>query len=244
MNVNKVLGVKSKMMKFIGRAGQPVHLMDSGERIISIHIPKTAGTSFRLLLQSMLGETNVLRVDYPLLKQRLRVNGERSQERALDAPVIHGHFNFKALSKEVELPSGAKLITWLRDPVERVISNYYYLKERLEDELKEEGKGLNILSKMMRSMEEYAAQDINRNIQSRFLEGLDLDDFFFIGLTECFKEDCEQLCQMLKWPHPPIPEVNKTASKRRVSESVRSFIRSNNERDVELYERVKRSREL
>lgn len=215
--------------------------------LISVHIPKTAGTSFRRILKNEYGNERVARIDAPLGKGStsrkepiLRVNEVRREDCTIPArlEVIHGHFNIEQLGTMIELPPTAKRITWLRDPVERVISNYYYLRERLRAELNEAQKGLNILSKMQRSLIEYARAEKNRNRQSKFLAGTPLEDFDFVGIQEHYAEDVAALAKALAWTHEVnIPQYNHTSNKPKVGQEIRDEIASLNAEDVALYER-------
>src|SRR5690606_33266366 len=120
--------------------------------LLSLHIPKTAGTSFRNILKSVYGEDAVVRLD--INKNLLtRLNEELYESPAIpNARVLHGHYFYKNIHKRVEIPEEVKIITWLRDPVKRVISNFYYLESILVDILKEEQNNLNILSKIQRTL--------------------------------------------------------------------------------------------
>ena len=57
-------------------------------------------------------------------------------EIALRTKVIHGHSSFVALKRFVELPQDVPIITWLRDPVERVESAYSYASQIYKNEVK------------------------------------------------------------------------------------------------------------
>ena len=152
-------------------------------KLISVHIPKSAGTSFRNTLREVYGVDQVARLDINLEDEVIRVNEQLWDKKKLsrDIEVAHCHFS-PLLFEKYFRSSPAPFITWLRDPVERVISNFYYLEKRLKEELDEEGRGLNILSKMQRTLSEYVADPINQNRISKFLQGRSLDDFAFVGI--------------------------------------------------------------
>jgi len=213
----------------------------SGLELISIHIPKTAGTSFRNTLKGVYGEQGVVRLDIGLVRQEVRVNEQRYEQRQLPAPtrVAHGHFSYPLLKKNFDLPEGLPIITWLRDPVERVISNYFYLAKRLAEELEEERKGLNILKKMQRSLLEYAEYEPSQNRMAKFLEGLALEDLLFVGIQEDYDRSLERLAGLLGWEDYPVFHHNLTGEKDRgVTPAERARIRELNQRDVVLYERA------
>jgi hypothetical protein len=209
--------------------------------LVSIHIPKTAGTSFRNTLREVYGENNVIRLDIGLVRQEVRI-----EEKLYDLPtfppntkVIHGHFSYPLLIKNFSIPKETPIITWLRDPVKRVISNYFYLAKRLEEELDEEGKGLNILRKMQRSLIEYARFEGAQNRQSKFLSGLTLENLQFVGIVETYEEDIQQLSQILEWPKTPIFTHNQTNRDTSIiSQKDIDEIRELNSADLKLYEQA------
>ena len=129
--------------------------------IVSLHIPKTGGTSFWRVLEHVYAAETVQRVfpgDYEEHEKFPIERGTRA---------LHGHIRYKDLEAFFDLPADVRLVTWLRDPTDRVISNFHYLVERRE----------------MRESDllEYAARGSARNRMSRFLKGADLDDFFLWG---------------------------------------------------------------
>ena len=205
-----------------------------------MHIPKTAGTSFRHFLKSIYGERAVIRLDIPLLSPILRINEvKQADDAALPAAtkVVHGHFNLEELRSRFPSLRQTPAITWLRHPVERVVSNYYYLAKRLAEELDEEGKDLNILSKMQRTLLEYAQDEINRNRQTKFLAGTDLADFDFVGIQEHYDAEVLAMTKHFGWPPQAAPKLNVTGKKRTIDPEIFDQIAALNAEDMALYER-------
>lgn len=206
--------------------------------LISLHIPKTAGTSFRSVLKTVYGDRLTkldIRNDQLLVEDKLFFDSQLPER----TKVIHGHFFYPNLQRCIDLSGEVPIITWLRDPVERVISNYYYLSKRMAEELQEEEKGMNIRMKMQRSLLEFAATDFARNRMSRFLEGLTLKDLFFVGLVEHYEEDLALLGRKLSWPRVRGAALNLTGeAKMEVDEATRQQIRALNAEDVALYEQA------
>lgn len=211
--------------------------------IVSIHIPKTAGTSFFQVLQQQYGEEASLqwkRKDIQEIRNKniLAKNAVNENIKAL-----HGHFTvseIKGIAEEYQ----PKIIVWLRDPVERVLSNYYFFQQRIRS-------GLTKPNKSHRSDEpvlEYCRHPKTRNRMNYFLEGIDLNDLFFIGIYERFDEDLAILGQKLGWGYIDKIEQNRLAidkgSLPLITESDRDIIRSLNQQDVEIYEAALQLRSL
>ena len=205
--------------------------------LVSLHIPKTAGTSFRNILKSVYGDRAVVRLDINN-KGVTRLNQKiYTEQQPPSAKVIHGHFVYGDIENRFDLPPHFKKITWLRNPVQRVVSNYYYLEAILKTLLSEKRKNLNILSKMQRSLLEYAGDEINRNRQAKFLKGIQLEDFDFVGIQEDFNEDLVEIAKVLNWSKYPEPiHQNKTPTERPPldPEILRQIERLNQE-DMNLY---------
>lgn len=228
--------------------GNKIHDTDwSCVELISIHIPKTAGTSFYHTLKSEYSGSKVVRVDIDTA-ERIKINRIDIDDAYISPrpSVVHGHFLKDQILELSKLKHEVPIITWLRDPVERVISNYFYLSKILKDEVQEERKGLRILSKMQKTLLEYAALERNRNRQTKFLEGIEISDLAFIGFTERYEDDVQELGNILKWSNTVSVNHNATGSmyKTRVDEDIRREIARLNSADIDLYERAKKMRGL
>jgi hypothetical protein len=208
--------------------------------LISLHIPKTAGTSFRNILFRVYGKKAVARFD--ILKGKIWLDEKEFTGRELPAHirVIHGHFVYAELAEKLQITPQMKTITWLRNPVERVVSNYYYLADMMKYYMQEEKHHINILSKMQRTLEEYAADPVNRNRMSAFLTGMPLNDFDFVGQIEHFNEHLQQLSATLGWmQQAQLLHYNATAvsaERKQVSAEVLQRIAAWNSEDMALYE--------
>ena len=87
-----------------------------------LHIQKTAGTSIVTAAQAHYGRSNVVS------------HGDfvgRSPEEFMDVPFVSGHFGYNFARP---LLNGRFSFTFLRSPVERVVSLYYFCKSRDPDQ--------------------------------------------------------------------------------------------------------------
>lgn len=194
--------------------------MTASLRLLSVHINKTAGTSFGQLLQK--NYRSVFRINTHIGTRRprrsLTCDGKDLLNRIpADAEVVHGHFTADEIFIE-----GIPLVTWVRDPVYRVVSNYHYVKSDL-------------------SLIDWAALEDSRNRMSKMLSKIPLEKFFFIGLMEQFDNDLVLLADMLGWQHR-TPEVLNPTHYEPVDSSLRKEIAALNQEDVLLYNKVREMR--
>lgn len=212
-------------------------------QLISVHIPKSGGTSFRNTLMSAYGENDVIRLDILRRKKgdRVLINREpwKAQHLPQDIRVVHGHFSRKQLTEQFAINPATPAITWLRNPVDRVISNYFYSIEQLARHMGDNPEGLELLEKLQKSILEFAQDPRNRNRITDFLDGMDLEQFRFVGLMEHYQEDLDDLGQLLGWDtNLTALHENRTGQKREVHEELRAMIADLNRDDVNLYEQA------
>lgn len=177
--------------------------------MISVHIPKTAGTSFREILARRFGERLLLDyTDRPLAPgsrwRRLRQSMLAPEEaRGIEAryDCVHGHFvagKYDAVDKPV------RHVTWLRDPVQRTISHYRYWK-RVPDLRNPDCRRL-IEGNL--TLEQFAALPRMRNVMSRFFDGKTPRDFFFVGTVETLGESLKRFHRLTGIAVDAVPSSN------------------------------------
>lgn len=217
--------------------------------LLSIHIPKTAGSSFFHVLKSVYGKQAVSRMNTMGHSQDEISNLLGGSENNEFTKVIHGHVRVSEL-KDVIRCDQPKIITWMRDPVERLISNYYFAMQRIR-----EGKALRRKEYTINySLIEYAAIEENRNRAAYLLENTPLDQLFFIGLYEQYEDDIRLLGKMLGWPENiDIPHLKRSnismvendckTQFQDITDEMRNEIARLNSIDVDLYQEVKTIRD-
>lgn len=163
--------------------------------IISVHIPKTAGTSFLKTLEAHFGSgllkdyddlpTNTPRYERNRAALLAGVHNAES-DHLTGVECIHGHFlplKYLLLSEKKDL----RFITWMRDPIERVLSHFYYLKSFYDP-----ATAPALHRRMVEedwSIERFCLSPELRNYYGQFLWGFPLEYFDFIGITEFYDED-------------------------------------------------------
>jgi hypothetical protein len=204
--------------------------------IFSIHIPKTGGTSFRTMLARRFGSgfANYYRED-DNTDPRLQMDREEMLRalpklEAEGLRIVHGHMRAKTLLPAIHDP--AQVWIWFRDPVERVISNYFFLRGSPAGTRRVES-----IRDGQTSLLEFASNRRTANLQSKFLAPLDLERLGFIGLTERY-DDCLRLL-FNDVGAEPARIVNRTREKPQVDAETRAAIAEANADDIELYARAK-----
>ncbi len=189
-----------------GQRVQPTAKRPDARRmeLISVHVPKTAGVTFRTLLREVYGPS-ALRLDYddraldPLstfqADPALWQADSAGQAAALppETRVIHGHFNGAKYDRA--FPDARKIV-WLRDPVSRLVSHYHYWRD-----LPPSPHSLHrrLLDEHL-SLVEFARLEPMRNILANvFLRDCRLEDFAFVGIQEHFATDLPTLGTLLGW---------------------------------------------
>ena len=126
-------------------------------------------------------------------------------------------------------------LTFLRDPVDRVVSNYHYLRRQIgrrhPDALIVQALGF--------SLTEFAQHIDNRNLQSQVLQDPTLETFAFMGLVEAYGQSLDRLEGILgrSLPRGPAQNVNEAARQGyALSSRERAIIENNNRDDLRLYD--------
>lgn len=230
-HANKRLDSKSKDKIDLTIANNLKSQSKNSVELISIHVPKTAGTAFTRLLLRVYGPEGVF-LDYPYEKDYQR---QFMKEGEPKVKVIHGHF--PGAKYQNKFPD-AKRIIWLREPVKFLISYYCFNK------VFKRTMFYDLLQKKNLSFLEFAEIPENQNLMSLYLRDMKLEDFFFVGIQEFFEEDLKRLKKLLSWPEVKISKENnnlysdyKTLRKEVLSDrALVDKVASLNSKDVEIYQ--------
>jgi hypothetical protein len=197
--------------------------------LVSVHIPKCAGTSFRHILQEQYGDE--LWLNYGSIFVRSQARAELIPS---GTACVHGHFFADAFD---DVAADRQLITWVRHPVERVVSNYYHFQRSpdMRDDCCRE------MFERKLSLTQFAGLDWMRNEATRYLAGKKIDDFAFVGIAERFTESLHLLGAKLGWSDAVAPRRDNINPNRRyphyqLSRDDFELIRELNAVDMALYE--------
>lgn len=160
--------------------------------LISVHIPKTAGTTIGYILDYGVKRRifyDYSELDAPQRKKEydeeillLQKNKDFISQRF---DVIHGHFYYKKYS---EIFPDANYVVCLRNPVSRTISQYFHIIEEADPS----HWLYNDLASGKMSFVDFASLPHIKRAQSIFVEGRDIMDFNHVFLTEKLQESIFQ----------------------------------------------------
>jgi len=203
------------------------------EIIISIHLRKTGGSTFRSILEKVYGER------YVHIVHTHNLNGVWETIKGLDfnkIDIIHGHFPY-GLHRFFPKNIICKYITFVRNPVERLMSEYNYIRHYQETiypyntkplidpndigstteflqwaaTMDDVGKDNGMTRALAEDRESFFCQPSYYVTERIYRSALDnLSDLYFIGIQENFENDLLALSKKLGWSS--IPEQSRINS--------------------------------
>ena len=214
--------------------------------VVILHIPKTAGTSLRKLIQENCPPEDIFYI-YSEDSQFTTMQdfNKLTLEEKSKYKIFMGHISFNP-----KLFAGLSpvYITMLRDPVERVLSYYHHVMRR------NEWKGRNI--SLLKYIETLGDGQIS-NHQTRMLNGYpkppidemhletaihNLEKYFLIvGTTEHFDEAADAVCAYFGWEYETTFRENVSEERNHIdyySEYEIDKIKELNEFDLKLYKYI------
>lgn len=222
--------------------------------VIFMHIPKACGSTLKDILNRQYSrqstyETDGRNITASIAEFQQLPEGDRSDIRCLKGHMPFGLHEY--------LPQPSQYITIMRDPVERVMSHYYYALRCPEHYLYERvvGEGMGL--------EDYVASKVSselENGQTRMLSGsvsgctdgddscteedlaqakANLEKHVIAGLAESFNESLALFAAELGWTQLDYASKNisqQRPRKKDLSRSTLDVIEAANRLDLELYE--------
>ena len=215
------------------------------------HIPKTAGMTFRTIIEDQFACEDVCPATLNAQLRKLSIEELRRYR------LFRGHLGFSNLPGL--LPNKRVInITVLREPVARVVSHYDYIRRMPGDPHYAAVKAMSLAEFAQR----LTAGKLGKNIQTYHVAkttqfNLDqlsvaetmalatesLDEFGFVGLVERFQDSLFLLSYIFGWK-PILNSRKENAAKQKqplneIPESTLAVIRANSQLDAELYQRAK-----
>mgnify|MGYP003111082481 FL=1 len=234
-------------------------------KIISSHIPRTGGNLFRNVLYDLYGVRDCLEnvkdkiyydekyftrkgdmVMYEDYGDKPEYNYYEVNP-TVDVPqyeCIHGHFR---LGKYKQLFNSHKLIVWLRNPIDRLISHYYFLKnsplhiDPIQNKLIAEELDLY----------QFCELETSKNIYKKYFQKYS-KNIDFIGITESYNDSLRKFEKMFDvevgdtYPYFDIESGDSdfknniqnskwAVYKKEYDKIDRNFIKKLNQDDIEIY---------
>lgn len=218
----------------------------NSEKLIFLHIPKTAGTSLRsVIAQAYPGEECLL------LYSQFEPEVFAAIQHALPkAKVLYGHVCFGV---HQTLGIAGRYVTFLRDPIERVISFYSHnarepgmtwyaniqnglsLQEMVERELTIETN-----NHITRILAGYAPSQMldDEAVLAQAIANLERH-FCFVGLSEHLEVGVQTLKTAFEWQMDEIPRLNINPHPVTIDAATFATLEKYNRLDVLLYNYVK-----
>ena len=205
--------------------------------VVFNHIPKTAGTTLRFILTQNYDPDETLFIDnYEHVAEMRACLKDRDRTRPLK--LVYGH---AAYCFAMEYKGPVQVVTFLREPFERLVSHYHY-SQRVKEDANHVYSSLGLEHFARKSlMDGYQARqlvfpmtrdEIPRAFDKRgmvFRQAIQnlRSRVSFVGIVERFDESVVMLRHHLKWPRLPIYAplmVNDKAWKDSYSPEVRDRI--------------------
>ncbi len=224
------------------------------ETLFFLHIPKCAGTTLTKEIIKRKFKPHELIIFYnegtEVLIEKLKGMPQKEQEKI---KCIAGHFAFGIHNYYTARPF--TYITLLRNPIERVISHYYYVLRKKDHYLHK-----TVLEKNL-NLEEYVESKLSvelNNGQTRILAGIDWGaefgkcppamleqakknlqkHFTAVGISEKFSDFLQLLHDKLGWVIPKYKSKNISKNRLKIEDidkGTLAVIEKYNRLDLELY---------
>jgi hypothetical protein len=169
-------------------------------KLISLHFPKSGGTSLRIQFERLLGSRLLLDYNHDPLGPNA---GIADHELPLGHRMVHGHFR----AGRYDEVRDAFRFTFLRNPVENLLSIYFFWQTYPE-------QGNPWHSKFLRekpAIAEFAKYGPLRRLMSEtYFGGYDMSRFDFVGFHETRSTDIPKLGELIGLPLHALFEANRT----------------------------------
>lgn len=214
-----------------------------------VHVPKTAGSSFRSEMVELLEPSFNLRVDArdPGLTQEQRrqqaLDELIEESRTMGLRFASGHVPFAEALRLRKVNKATKFITMLREPVARVVSQYRYFRSP-------DNPGYQKVIEHYPDFDSFLDDEINADVQFKRLapdpqapvaEAIHAmeEEYAFIGLLEHYNYSFGVLTHLLGEARRPEVHKRKTQDTKdnavELSEDVLRKVRRLNRRDMEVF---------
>lgn len=225
-------------------------IYDPRQPLISVHIPKCAGTSFSNVLQQWFGRNFLLhyhdeKTNTPPKKYRLQKGSMK--ELASCGFCIHGHFNNnRGNGVRDYYPEATQLITMIRHPFDLHLSTYFYVKrEALTNRagIYRSGKvhpiienRWNLEAFLKNNKQSYIRNFLPPEITPDNFETVLENRFLYIGISEQLQRSVDLLSGILGFPTVSVPQNNASRWTEKIPEGAKKDFEEFNSLEMDIYD--------
>ncbi|MBX9974020.1 sulfotransferase family 2 domain-containing protein [Cytobacillus firmus] len=208
--------------------------------LIFMHIPKTGGMTLKRIIKRQYPDINILKdITDGKTSEFKKIVSEK------EIQFVFGHLSF-GLHMHTSKP--CTYVTMMREPIDRVISMYYYVIGKkdhplhgiVKDLLIEEfidHPDLKVHTNNMQTKRVLGKNSLSPSDLEQAKQNLQ-EHFSVIGITEMFDDSVALMKQKFNWND--ISYVRKNQTKKRLSKEeidpiIINKIKANNELDIQLY---------
>ena len=209
--------------------------MRNNKHILFVHIPKTAGTSFRIAAEEYFGKENTFYDYSPKAEETSKevidciydINDPYklySKLSKLDHSFLSGHF---PTAKYAVLYDTLNVVSFVRDPIEQIISHYNHLKNH---------------NRYEKNLIDFVKEPRFRDLQSRNLAGKPICLYGFLGITEEYNVSIDLFNALYdtNLPHKHINIKKKgSLNVEDIDEKIKDQIKQIHIKDIEFYTSVR-----
>lgn len=221
---------------------------------IFLHIPKTAGSSFCRELSETRAPYKNIHIDYTSPSANFRSQMDHAVQRFLEENAdqsfrsCSGHMDVQHVDQIIDRYPRSRLITLLRDPLKRVISDFRYSRTPAHPPYKEVIARYPTINDYVQAPETqnkmYRRLVKNKNIQGDKLFDFMDRKYVFIGLVEMYPMSFNIIHRLFGKNDLPKIHARKTESTAdndvTITDDVRKIIIDSNCHDYAIYEHVKK----
>ena len=224
----------------------------SNKKLIYVHIPKTGGSTLQSILIRQYGKNHFFRIN------RRNTLADFLEVDKTNINLLVGHFPFD-YHKHFNESNNIQYLSLIREPVSRLISNYYHILSRPNNPHHQ------ALTEQTNNIKEFVEQDINKKTENCYVRFFsnnidtphnsctkqmlekakkNIEQYFpIVGITEMYDESLIMMKNHYQWEQPYYAKKNKARIKYNIKTDIDedsiNTIKQYNQLDIELYNWVK-----